>query len=151
LDTDWSGLGEARDAQAREKERSVELDRALAVAERCAAMRRRVVRELLDGRLDLFSAAAQFQYLNRLTPYADTALANRYPRMSTGERACRHLLDWLKMNTLGTPAWGACGDLHARLETELNDYLRTHGEVKLPQPPWLRMDNVPRSGCEAER
>jgi hypothetical protein len=38
----------------------------------------------------------------------------------------------MKEEFFDTPDWTACREVHARLEAELEQHLRTHGDVLLP-------------------
>jgi hypothetical protein len=129
----WEGLADAKEELILLQGRRAELEDAFARTQDRREQRLEVLQELLAGRLDLLTAAARFQELDRLPPAIDQALAYQYPRMSAGERACRHLLDWIKENRFGTPPWSACREVHARLEAELEHYLRTQGDVHLPE------------------
>jgi hypothetical protein len=94
--------------------------------------RRQIVEDLLAGRLELFAAAAAFHQLNQQDPVVEKELARQFPRMSPGERACRHVLRWVKEESKYTPG---CRDLHARLEAQLQEHVRSHPEVNLPELP----------------
>jgi hypothetical protein len=129
---DWGGLADAKERLALLRKRRAELMEECARIHGRPEKRLQIFQELLTGRIDFFTAAARFQELTRLSPSAEKVLAALYPGMSADERACRHLLDWIKQHTIDTPDRTACQSLHARLKAELEHYLRTHGDVRLP-------------------
>jgi hypothetical protein len=129
---DWGGLADAKEWLVVQQGRRVELAEVFAQTLGRCEKRIQIVQELVAGRLDFFTAAAQFQELNRLCPATEKLLAYRYPGKSAGERACRHLLEWMKEESFDKPDWTACREVHARLEAELEHHLLTQGDVHLP-------------------
>jgi len=135
LGLDWWGLADARDVLMAERRRAARCEESLALVQHNTDMRRQTARELLDGRLDLFAAAARFHALNQRQTSLEKALVRLYPRMSPEERTCRHMLDWIKQENIRTPAWPACREVLQRLEAELEYHLCVDGGVKLPSGP----------------
>jgi hypothetical protein len=90
--------------------------------------RRQIIDNLMAGRLELFAAAAAFQQLNQQDPVLENEVVRLFPRTSPGERACRHVLRWVKEESKYRSRYR---ELHARLEAQLQEYLSSHGDVSL--------------------
>jgi hypothetical protein len=131
LGIDW-GLAEMQDAREDLKvqellRKAFEIQNAQAVAR--FQKRRQIIEDLLAGRLELFVAAAAFHQLNQQDPVVESEVVRQFPQTSPGERACRHVLRWVKEESKYRPG---CRDLHARLEAQLQKHLSTYGDVSLP-------------------
>jgi hypothetical protein len=133
LGLDWGGVADARERLVIERGRAVQLWDELTKIEHRRAMREQIVQEVLGGRLDLLTAASRFRDVNSLCPAVDKVVAGRYPGVTAEERACRHLLAWMKEGQVGTPTWSSYQPVHARLEAELDRYLRARGEARSPR------------------
>ena len=134
LGIDW-GLADVQDARETLKVQEVlrkafEIQNAQAVAR--FQKRRQIIDDLLAGRLELFVAAAAFHQLNQQDPVVESEVVRQFPQTSPGERACRHVLRWVKEESKYRPG---CRDLHARLEAQLQEHVRSHPEVSLPELP----------------
>jgi hypothetical protein len=134
LGIDW-GLADMQDAREDLKVQEVlktrfEIQNAQAVAR--FWKRQQIVEDLLAGRLGLFAAAAAFHQLNQQDPVVEKAIARQFPRMSPGERACRDVLRWGEEVSKSTPGYR---EAHARLEAQLQEHVRSHREVSLPELP----------------
>jgi hypothetical protein len=132
LGIDCCGFADVQEREKVEQKREMRLDEALTESERSEPLRRAILADLRAGRLDLFAAAAAYQELNQLQPSLEKILVRENPQMSAGERACRQLLRWIEVEGYHTPA---LRELHARLAAQLQDHLRSHGEVILPEVP----------------
>jgi hypothetical protein len=131
LGIDW-GLADVQDARETLKVQEVlrkafEIQNAQAVAR--FHKRRQIIDDLLAGRLELFAAAAAFQQLNQQDPVVEKEMVRQFPQTSPGERACLHVLRWVKEESKYT---SGCRDLHARLEAQLQEHLSSYGDVSLP-------------------
>jgi hypothetical protein len=120
----WRDLVEAR-------RRGERLDRDLrAIAERTAA-KDGAVRELIGGRLTLAEAAARF----RAADESAGARFGRYWRWSDrpeGERLCRQVIEWVRVELRSGGAAPGGRLLLERLEAELAAHLGHYGRVDLP-------------------
>jgi hypothetical protein len=92
----------------------------------------RVARELIDGRLILFEAAALFRRLNELPPRSTVSLALYHRGDSEEERLCRHVIEWVRTLMLRRSPYLA-EVRAARLEEELARHKALHGTVILPE------------------
>ena len=91
----------------------------------------RVVKELLDGRLTLFEAAAFFRRLNEAPP---RAAGLDFPGDSDEERLCRQVIQWVRAIT-AKGSLDATDGSTARFEEELSRHKQRHGRVILPDVP----------------
>jgi hypothetical protein len=132
LAIDCCGFADVQEMEKVEQLRERRLDEALTQAAGSQPLRRAILADLRAGRLDLFAAAAAYQELNQLQPALEKILVRENPQMSAGERACRQLLRWIEVEGYHTPA---TRELHAQLAAQLQDHLRSHGEVVLPAVP----------------
>jgi hypothetical protein len=125
------GLADVESARETLKEQEVlkaKFDMHNAQAVGRSQQRRQIIDDLMAGRLELFAAAARFQQLNQQDPVVEKAMVRQFPRMSPGERACRHVLRWGEVISKSTPGYR---EAHARLEAQLQEYLSSHGDVSL--------------------
>jgi hypothetical protein len=80
--------------------------------------KKHVIKALIDGRLTLREAAAQFQTLNLLCPEYDwEGFRRAFPGRTEEERHCRQVLECLRIEA-GSNS-GPVASLVARLESEL--------------------------------
>jgi hypothetical protein len=131
LGIDWC-LADVQEARETLKEQEVlktkfEMQNAQAVGR--FQQRRQIIDNLMAGRLELFAAAAAFQQLNQQDPVVEKEVVREFPRMSPGERACRHVLRWVKEESKYT---SGCRELHSRLEAQLQEHVSSYREVGLP-------------------
>jgi hypothetical protein len=90
-----------------------------------------VIEELLSGKLTLFEAAAKFRSLDE-TPRARHNLDYPRPGRDDGERWCRLVIDWFKVDVRFSYSPTRADAVCRRLERELREHLQRHGTVKLP-------------------
>jgi hypothetical protein len=91
-----------------------------------------VVQDLLAGRLTLLEAAAQFRCVNE-TAEQPLDLTQSFPGRTEGERYCRQVLQWSRIEAQRLPSDESADVMH-RLEAELADCLESDdGEVILPE------------------
>jgi hypothetical protein len=117
-----------------EKRREDELVRRDEVVVRRVAAKRRIIDEVVAGRLTLLEAAAWFRHLNNCDGPRPQAEALWGPQGRTeGERMCRQVLSWVRSDLQACPESqyrAVYGRLEAELEAEL---ARSHGTIELPQ------------------
>jgi hypothetical protein len=89
-----------------------------------------IVLQLLDGRLTLLEAAAQFQRVNCLLKGQGTGPNPAEPNPEDGERVCRMVIGWVQLALADRPERAEV--LTARLEQELQEHLAKEGVVVLP-------------------
>jgi hypothetical protein len=94
------------------------------------AARREVVAELVERRLTLPEAAARFRDLNAKACSAGHVRLF-FPGRTEEESICRHLIFWAQCE-LESDAPSVAQEVAARLEAELNEHLRRHGTIPLP-------------------
>jgi hypothetical protein len=124
--------------------------------------KKRIAREVADGRRSLVEAAALFGALNRHPPQVppldllDTLpWALSVPAHTEDERLCRQVVQWvegLRLSGLPDSAEAAV----ARLNAEYQQELRRHGAIRLPDPSTLPpaqelLDQTRAALTEAER
>jgi hypothetical protein len=112
--------------------------RSAEVLQKEAVVRRRllgkfaITRDLLDGRLTLFQAAARFRELEALTSEYIYYPRTLYPGATDEERLCRQVIVWAHNEAMCiTPSQAA--SLVERLEAELHEHICQHGTVRLPE------------------
>jgi hypothetical protein len=132
----WWGVGNGHDVLPSEvRRRREELQHALAGAHARLEARRQIAREVLAGRLDLLTAAAEFRRLDQQVPRVATVLATWHPEMSPGERACRHVFVWVEDEVCRSSQGPVYCEMLVRLGEQLEQEIRAHGEVQLPDCP----------------
>jgi hypothetical protein len=90
------------------------------------------LRELVDGRLTLWQAAARFRDLDATAPASARREAERrFPGIPAEERCCRLVIAWAAAWEERQPGGGT--GRSRRLTAELEDALR-HGRLSLPDP-----------------
>jgi hypothetical protein len=94
-----------------------------------------VIRQLIDGQLTLFEAAALFGRLNQMGESSEPQV-DLHPGASKGEKLCRQVIRWVR----GSLPQSKAPDLQseadafvAELEAELAEHLAQHGTVVLPE------------------
>jgi hypothetical protein len=91
-----------------------------------------VATEVIDGRLNLFEAAARFRTINKSNPQAEQWLTGYPYRDQPYELAlCRSVIRRVEVE-LRSRASGPEDDTVARIEAELAEHLKRHGRVRLP-------------------
>jgi hypothetical protein len=114
----------------RERQRSEELQAAFHSVQERIDGKRRVVRELLDGRVTLLEAAARFHELCAASPAIIAGLHQRYPGCSSdAECYCRSLIRHAEDALADRPDRAA---VLARLQAELDDHF-AHGSLRRPE------------------
>jgi hypothetical protein len=128
----WN-LPELQRRKAAADQRSAELARKDALVVERVLAKDQVVREVLADRMTLLQAAAWFRRLNTATPEIPGPDPRNYPGRTEGERYCRQVLLWARMETEElTPSHAE--EIRCRLEAELAAHLASHnGEVVLPE------------------
>jgi hypothetical protein len=102
------------------------------VAERRAREKRQVIRELLRGELTLLEAAAWFRYLSDNPSECPCPFREQFPGRSDGEKACRHVIQWVRAT------WDCQGNksqdaaILARFQAELDALLAKSPAIELP-------------------
>jgi hypothetical protein len=92
--------------------------------------------EVIEGRLPLLQAAAQFRDLNARPPaLAWETFRHVYPGDTDDERHCRQVIQFVREAVQLRP--GADLALPGRLEAELRGLLE-HGDFRLPGPADIR-------------
>lgn len=124
LTADFRALSDAQAQMAR-------LDGKVERIDQRAAVRQRLVEELIAGERTLIEVAAWFDDLNREVRGVDIELA-RFPGDSHGERVCRQVIRWAAGVAKDHSA-GFVAEVTARLESDLDRHLREHGSVELPR------------------
>jgi hypothetical protein len=95
-----------------------------------------LVREVAGGRQPLLEAAALFRELNRLPPALHPADHPSLAGHSEEELLCRQVIAYVAEPDGDWPESAAEAAV-ARLEAELQEELRRHGAVRLPDPAGL--------------
>jgi hypothetical protein len=134
IDLDHLSSSAAQAQLRRERDRTVALDRALAKARLRAEAKMELIAELAAGRLTLLQAAACLRALPDAPPYFWTLMHGYWPGKSEGERLCRYLIAFTQ-DMLTDQQRTEAASVIARLEKELQDHLRRHGDVRLPKVP----------------
>jgi hypothetical protein len=88
--------------------------------------KKEVIGQLIDGRLHLLDAAAQFRQLNRPVPIG---AAQAGTRNDSDEDLCRSLIGWVYLALSERPERAEA--LSDQLEAELAAHLKQHGSVNL--------------------
>jgi hypothetical protein len=128
----WASLSEVPGIQRQERKREEELDLYAATLRRRSAMKHEVVRQLLAGRFTLPEAASRIRGLDAELLGKVIACSPSYPGSSEGERRCRQLIAWIRLQCKD-PSSGDLQTAVARLESELAGYLYCQGSVDLPE------------------
>jgi hypothetical protein len=111
----------------------IPLDRGL--EERDQAVQRRIhakesiTKNLIDGQLTLFEAAAQFRRVNEENPVLHNDLT--FPSDSVEDCFCRQVIQWARVELRSQPCT-ASEDFVERLEQDLRRHKERNGTVLLP-------------------
>ena len=104
-----------------------EIDSAAAATMRRIAIKDEIVRDLIDGDIDLLRAAAQFRNLNAAYPEYLEVLHLQYPGRTDGECTCRNVIAYTAVVVAERPDRA---EILKRLEAE---YKRFHqSQIRLP-------------------
>ena len=114
-----------------EDERQAELERLGALVKQRLKGRQAAIHDLIEGRKDLFEAAARFRELNALAGECRCRYREAYPGSTDEERLCRHVIAWVR-GELEIPSPRFAEELCQRLNKELEGHLRRNGTVHLP-------------------
>jgi hypothetical protein len=121
-----TGPVKEQDAQALQEQNA---EATLKAIQRRIAAKELIVKNLIDGRITLFEAAALFRDLNHAYPELPSVDA---PGDSEEEKLCQQVLRWVKM-VLET-AEPTDRDILAHLEEELRRHKQQNGKVILQYP-----------------
>jgi hypothetical protein len=111
---------------------AADMDRHSAETVRRLVAKEDTVREVQEGRLTLWQAAARFRELDATAPASVCReTARRFPDISEDERCCRMVILWAAEAEQRQPGGGT--GLARRLTAELEDALR-RGRLPLPDP-----------------
>jgi hypothetical protein len=102
------------------------------------ATREAIADEVISGRLPLFEAAAGFRAVDQVKERYLPAAGNAMPGKTAEERLCRRVLAFVAARLEGS---GEHKPLVGRLEDELQEQLRQHGAVTLPE--FRRPQSIP--------
>jgi len=98
------------------------------VVRRRLAAKRMVARQLIEGQITLFQAAAHFGYLNSMPEDCPNPESSEFLGHSPGEKLCREVLGWAKKEV--RPHWSAeAHSLIDQFEAELQAHLAANGGV----------------------
>jgi hypothetical protein len=92
--------------------------------------RSRIINELLAGRLTFFDAASLFLHINR--EQAADHLPSNIPGRTEEERACRHVILWVRATLQNDSPKRAQWEV-AQMEAELDWHLEYYGTVILAE------------------
>lgn len=92
----------------------------------------KVVTRLVNREINLFEAAALFRDANAEPPEKPNESWRSLPGKSDGEKLCRQVIYWVSRGVHPTVSPGQGAELAHRLEKELNEYLKEHEVVTLP-------------------
>lgn len=129
---DHWGLAEAHAELEQELQRGEGLETVRANLLLRSARRRETALAVVEGRLDLFTAAARFRELNDLRPCNWSVERARFKGCSDDEIACRQVIAWVRDRKFEWSA-GQQTALLARLEAQLAEALRQPGGLRLPR------------------
>jgi hypothetical protein len=88
--------------------------------------------ELLEGRLSLFEAAARFGKLEEQTSEYIGYSRDPHPGETVEERLCRQVIMWANQEAAVRP-YGEPQLRVGRLQEELQEHIRQHSAVRLPE------------------
>jgi hypothetical protein len=108
------------------------MERRLFVLPQRMKAQRRVIGQLVDGRIDLFEAAAWFRYLNETPPDCPGESIEHWPGASPEEKLCRQVIDYVRNDQRRLGSEGQADELARRLEQQLADALARPGGLVLP-------------------
>jgi hypothetical protein len=132
LGLDWSGLSDMPELFVHETGRQRELDYHKKIVDHRLRAKQQIIEEVLEDRLSLLEAAAGFRDLNRTPEDSPCQVGRKIPGNSDEERLCRQVISWAEGEARRkTP--DRADSLVARLEAELQDHIRQHGTVRLPE------------------
>jgi hypothetical protein len=121
------GAPPAEDQAARE----ARMERQLRVALARINAKRKLIQQVLAGRLGLLEAAARFRDLNDEPADCPCRDDHHRPGASRGENLCRQVLIWAREVAREQDSSAARATV-ARLEAELKAILARDGDVRLP-------------------
>jgi len=130
LGLDFWMLSEYSRELERQHLRGTKLTRQLNYALERMLAKKRIVRDLIDGRSTLLEAAVRLRDLPYPSENFRSELRKSEGGASDDENLCRHLLSWVPDLLMDDPGF-ACSTL-TRLQEELDDQLRQYGTVTLP-------------------
>jgi hypothetical protein len=92
----------------------------------------KITRDLLDGRLSLFEAAARFRKLEELTSEYIGYSREPRPGETVEENLCHQVIRWVH-HEAAVRTYPEPDQLAQRLEEELREHIQQHGRVRLPE------------------
>jgi hypothetical protein len=96
------------------------------------AIKDRIIRELLAGDITLLEAAAGFRFVNDHPPECPCLFRTMVSGDSDGEKACRHVILWVRSHLLAAGATTRAEAVLGRLEAELRTLLASGDGIELP-------------------
>jgi hypothetical protein len=116
------------EAQSKHKQLAMEARSAFERIE----VKSRIAEALRNGEMALIDAAAYYRSLHE-DPKSWRCLFYSRPEPTDAEGWCRVVIDWTVRNSNGQHPPSQVESLQQRLEAELQDLLKSHGTLTLPQ------------------
>jgi hypothetical protein len=123
-----SGLAGAEASFTKERETEARLERRLEIVQRRLEVKRKIIRELLAGRITLFRAAALFGDVNESPEDCRDAYRLVTEGQSDGEKLCRQVIAWAK-EALARHVSAGPHLLIEQLEKQLEAHMAANGGV----------------------
>jgi hypothetical protein len=93
-------------------------------------VKKAIVNQLIEGRLPLLEAAAQFQVAQRMSSACLERATGVPSSMPDSEAVCRTLIGWVHLALSDRPEQAE--QVSDRLERELQGYIERFGKISLP-------------------
>jgi hypothetical protein len=132
LGIDLEGLTGGQEVRA-ERARQATLQRKSEITAYRIQAKRGVVEQLVRQELTLFEAAAWFRFFNENPADYQDDYRRAWPGRCDGEKVCRQVIHWVYTDLYGGPPSSRAEAEKDRLEQVLEDYLKEHRTVELPQ------------------
>jgi hypothetical protein len=124
--------GEGAAVLPRQTKEVLPADPDVAAIQRSLEERDQVAQAVIDGRLTLAKAAAQFRAINASRPPHHPIRLDAYPGQTDEERVCRQVIRYVESKLADQPDASA---ILARLENQLREHLAAEGATHGPNFP----------------
>lgn len=94
----------------------------------CLAVKQQIIRQVIEGQLELWEAASRFQLVHRVAAACIENATGVRSAVSDSENLCRTVIGWVYLSLSNRPE--EAERVSDRLERELQVHLEKNGETK---------------------